>query len=143
MKFYSALAAMAGLAQSRLHLDKCPDIKYTPRFDPAQWAGDWYDIQHDKGDWFVFSGECVTQSYRQRPDGNMDFRYRVKYALLFYQYFDVGGQLQDCQLGSTDSAAYTCRSTMNAFERDPDERSFYKILDTDMSSYAILYRCND
>ena len=73
----------------------------------------------------------------------MDFRYRVKYALLFYQYFDVGGQLQDCQVGSSASPENTCRSTMNAFESEPDERAYYKILDTDYDTYAILYRCND
>ena len=115
MKFTSLVfSALAGLTQQRLHLDYCPDLTYKTSFDQSRWAGDWYDIQHDKGDIFVFSGECVTQSYRQRPDGNMDFRYRVKYALLFYQYFDVGGQLQDCTLNSSPS--YNCRSTMNAFE---------------------------
>ena len=32
---------------------------------------------------------------------------------------------------------------MNAFETEPKDRSYYKILDTDYDSYAILYRCND
>ena len=32
---------------------------------------------------------------------------------------------------------------MNAFEREPDERSFSKILDTDYETYAIIYRCYD
>ena len=90
MKFPSILL-LAGLTSARLHTDKCPDIDYKDRFNPEQFAGDWYGIQHDKGDPMAFLGECHTQSYRMRPDGNMDFRYRIKYAWLFYQYVDVGG----------------------------------------------------
>ena len=88
-------------------------------------------------------GECHTQSYRMRSDGNMDFRYRMKYPWLFWQYVDVGGQLQDCQLGS--SSTYTCRSTMNAFydESEPEKRGRTMILDTDYDSYWISYKCND
>ena len=71
----------------------------------------------------------------------MDFRYRVKYPLLFWQYIDVGGQLQDCQLGS--SSTYTCRNTMNAFESEPEDRGETKILDTDYTSYFISHRCYD
>lgn len=148
MKFSSVLL-LAGVAESKWHLDKCPDIKYVPRFSPELFSGDWYGIQHDKGDPFLIAGECHTQSYRMRTDGsgNMDFRYRVKYPLLFWQYVDVGGQLQDCQLGS-ETPDYTCRSTMNSFydENDPEQverRSRTKILDTDYTSYFISHRCSD
>mgnify|MGYP006122684387 CR=1 FL=1 len=79
----------------------------------------------------------MTQNFKQRPDGNMEFFYRGKSLWRSDSYGGVGGQLQDCKRGS--ASTWTCKGTMNI---QPDgKRADWKLIATDYDRWAVMYNC--
>ena len=141
MKFslLAPLALLASEVDARFKFMMCPNNVDYMKLDQAKWEGNWYEIQRDMMFPMEIGAECVTQNFKQRADGNMEFFYRGYYWYYFFQYTGVGGQLQDCDSGSP--VTQTCKATMNLVKSG--KRSNWKLLSTDYDNYAIMYSCSN
>ena len=67
-----------------MSLGRCPrDIPYITNFDPARYAGKWYEILRDPGNPMTIATDCVTKEFSLDSNGNLDLYFRGYYHLFF------------------------------------------------------------
>ena len=52
-------------------------------FDPARYAGKWYEILRDPGNPMTIATDCVTKKFALDSNGNLDLYFRGFYHLFF------------------------------------------------------------
>ena len=129
------IASTLSLSQAMLHFGKCPTPQVVNTMDRAAFAGNWYEIQRDNMFPMEITAECVTHEYKLTNESELDLRFRGWYAMMFFQYSGVGGQLLEC--GTSND--WTCQATMAG----GDKRSAFNFLEVDTSSHNVLYVCEE
>ena len=159
----TALLAFLGLTQARTTDGSCPtDFEVVQNFDLAQYSGLWYEQARDSQTTFEYTAECVTATYSDNGDqdpttitatysdnGDQDpttikvYNRMTSYLLPWINldatgtgYLPAGineGSEGRIQVGFGDS---------DKFVKDPASLN-YNVLDTDYTSYTIVYSCQD
>ena len=136
----AALAALMTTTDAKLHFGKChKQPEYVANFDPAAYAGKWYEAYRDKWMPYEISADCVTQHFTPQEDGTTNLYFRGYYWALL-DYMGVSGSLFDCDKGGKD---WTCMSTMGHYGKSGSHHGHVKILGTDYKNYSVVHECKD
>ncbi|CAO1373815.1 unnamed protein product [Diamesa tonsa] len=132
-------------------LGKCPAVKVKTDFDSAQYIGKWYEIQKYP---FIFTlgGRCTTATYGANADGtisvlNKQIGLLVNPFKRIYQYFlrtflfrfgrptSINGTVTVLSPGKLNVSFPTVPQTT--------KEANYLVLDTDYTSYAVVFSCTN
>ena len=120
---------MLGAAEARMGEGSCPTgVTYMDNFEPARFAGKWFQVESDSVHRWASESSCVTQEYAMNADGNLDLYFRGNYN---GGYRGINGTLYDCETG-------TCQATMGS---RTDRRWPFEFFATDYENYHISYHC--
>lgn len=57
----------------------CPSFTKMSSLDISKYKGQWYEVQRDWTIWFELFGSCITATYNELPNGNIQVLNRVAY----------------------------------------------------------------
>ena len=109
--------------------------------DKDQYGGVWYEMQRDIWTLYEFFGECCTAKYTPRDDdsGIFDVRNSLNYPF-FLPFIPISVNAN----GSCETSGQCYISFSDTVYPGPTEDSEdYKVLETDYTSYAIVFSCED
>lgn len=115
--------------------------KAVGNFQPEKYAGNWYEIRHDKDVWYQKDTSCVTVSYTYDP------AWWKIYAI------DVNNRSYDKEKDEISTTTWD-NGDSYAWARCDDEGNCnvkfwwypegqYQVLDTDYTSFALVYGCDN
>ena len=52
-------------------------------FDPARYAGKWYETLRDPGNYMSAGTDCITKEYAMDSEGNLNLYFRAHINILF------------------------------------------------------------
>ena len=142
----TALLALFGHASARTTSGSCPtNVDVMTGFDLAQYTGLWYEQARDWDTPFEYTGECVTATYSD--DGNGDAQTfkvynRMTLWILPFINLDITGYAV-YPTGSTTGKAWVNFSKEPINTAKYSEYSPYNVLETDYTSYSVVYSCQD
>eukprot|EP00355_Strombidium_rassoulzadegani_P003009 CAMPEP_0168612824 /NCGR_PEP_ID=MMETSP0449_2-20121227/3122_1 /TAXON_ID=1082188 /ORGANISM="Strombidium rassoulzadegani, Strain ras09" /LENGTH=197 /DNA_ID=CAMNT_0008653413 /DNA_START=41 /DNA_END=631 /DNA_ORIENTATION=+ len=119
---------------------KCPtDFTTQASLDLSQYAGRWYEFGRDALTPFEFGGDCVTATYGSLANGGTnDISVANRQFLWFILYpftsRDVRGASRPTETAESSSRASAADDQFT----DPPN---YQILETDYTSYSLVYSC--
>ena len=123
----SALA-MVGIANAYISSGQCPTPTLKASFDAVKYMGLWYEQARDGGmPWE--SNDCQQARYSLNTDGTV--------AVKNSQYDPVADQVDVATATATFDGA---KGAVRFFEYAP--AGDYEVLDTDYSTFAIVYSCS-
>ena len=133
----AVLAGSLSMAQAMLGFGACPKPTLISSFDTTAMQGQWFEIERDMMFPYEMTAECVTHEYKLTSDANLRFRFRGWYPMMLFTYNGVGGELQQCSNGSSET--WTCQGTMDDFPGT----SPFSFLSADPDSYFVMYNCGE
>ena len=107
---------------------KCPDVDLMANFDPSQYTGTWYEIYRDAATPFEKDQDCVTATYGEYSDTAVTVYNRASYS---------SGKVNDIS-GIASCHGAKCKVKFNWFIPSGN----YWVVDTDYTSYSVVYSCN-
>ena len=113
---------------------QCPNPDLLETFDPQQYLGVWYELRRANNIPFE-DGECVTAKYTERDDGYIGVENTQWYGFFGGEDRYVQGQAE-AWINS-----YVPGMLFVTFFFDIGGR--YRILDTDYTSYVVVYSCDN
>ena len=147
--FIAGAAALLLLTESaeasRTYKAKCPTtIPVVKTLDLSKYVGRWYELKRDRGTPYEYDSVCVTATYQKNSNGGIDVYNRGWYWWLFFTYWNLKGEAK-CTNGSG-----ACEVNFSPFREatwaqssSPAGKENYHVLDTDYTSYSIVYSCRD
>ena len=113
---------------------QCPNPELLEDFDKDAYLGVWYELRRAKNIPFE-TGECVTAQYSLRDDGYIRVENTQYYGYYTGEDSYQGGEAQAWINSWVEGMLYV------TFFFDIGGR--YKILDTDYTSYVVVYNCDN
>ncbi|OXU21045.1 hypothetical protein TSAR_014816 [Trichomalopsis sarcophagae] len=115
-------------------LGGCPKVETMPNFNTQKYLGEWYEAERYFA-FFEFGGKCVTATYRANDNGTVSVVNRQISSLSGVASSIKGFAAQKSPERSKLSVVFP--SLPVHFDAP------YWILDTDYTSYAVIWSCND
>ena len=129
----TALVFITYLA-TRVTVGSCPNPALVENFNPESYLGIWYELRRDKE--IVFeTGECVTAQYSLNDNGTV----KVDNSQWF-GYYD-NSDAYERAIGGAQINSW--RSGLLYVYFFAYLGGGYRILDTDYTSYSVVYSCDD
>ena len=115
---------------------QCPSLTDTDleKYDADNYLGIWYELRRAKNIPFE-DGECVTAQYTKRDDG------LIKVDNNQYYGWNGGPDEKRGGIGSAEISTFFPGHLFVSFFLDIGGR--YRILDTDYTSYVVVYSCEN
>ena len=110
----------------------CPSPTLVSNFDASQYLGVWYEQARDKHAFFE-DDDCTTTEYTTRTDGKVGVL-NTQFNLKKQKFSQAKGTAKF--KGARGSVTFPVKYW---FDTDGD----YRVLDTDYTSYSIVYSCSD
>ena len=108
-------------------------MKTKENFDKSQYVGRWYEYARDWGILVEFGGHCTTATYTAQDNGDIGVVNRLWLPWFFLSYYAVSGSAR-CQNSGTCFVNFSGDGNMEGSTN-------YNVLDTDYTSYSIVYSC--
>ena len=99
------------------------------------YSGRWYEIWRDATIPFELGASCTTATYTKLTNTTIKVENRCYYWPLSFLAFNIEGAAK-C---NANAQCYVSFTSPPFFDRDPN----YLVLDTDYTSYSIVYSCNN
>ncbi|CDW81114.1 apolipoprotein d [Stylonychia lemnae] len=107
----------------------CPQVQLFGNLDPAQYAGDWYEIYRDKDTTFEAGTDCCRVKYTKISQNQLSVYNRATYS---------DGRINDINGRATCNGS-RCKVKFDWYIPTGP----YNVVDTDYTSYAIVYSCTN
>ncbi|XP_058796741.1 apolipoprotein D-like [Phymastichus coffea] len=112
---------------------KCPNVQVVPNFDVGKYLGKWYEAERYFAI-FEITGKCVTADYSSEDNGTVSVLNKQISVLTGIESSIVGYAMQK----SSEKAKLTV-----VFPTASKIEGSYWVLDTDYTSYAVVWSCTD
>ena len=117
---------------------QCPSLNdtYFKGYEPDEYLGIWYELRRSKNIPFE-DGECVTAQYSKRDDGKIKVDNNQWYG------WDGATNEKESQggIGSAEISTFFPGQLFVSFFLGIGGR--YRIMDTDYTSYVVVYSCDN
>ncbi|KAK0094088.1 hypothetical protein PV326_011835 [Microctonus aethiopoides] len=123
-------------------IGSCPPVKTISSFDPSKYVGLWYENRRSIPNFFELGGKCVTANYSAINESTIKVVNRKISPLTGTESVIVGSAVADkSQCGNNTS----CSKLIVEFPIPivGKAQGTYWILDTDYTSYSIVWSCTD
>ena len=119
----------------RTTLNQCPRTALVANFDSSKYLGVWYEMYRAKSVPFE-TGECVTAQYSLKPDFFLGKNVVNVQNIQYFTDISEKNLINGKAFQNTFTPGKLYVSFFAEFGGD------YRILDTDYTSYAIVYSCS-
>jgi len=128
------MVTMAGVFCQSPFWGRCPHQEVVQNFDVNRYAGVWYEYSNYFAI-FQIGGECVTATYSLQP--NSDVVKVVNSQTLLGRQNNITGTAK-----LTEPAKKEAKLSVAFFGRE-QQSSNYWVLDTDYTSYTVVWSCSN
>ena len=121
-----------GVTQSRKTFGTCPTFTTKSGFTLASYLGTWYEYQRDRWTWYELNSDCTTATYSLNSDGSVAVKNRCENNIYCYLWRKIQPD------GKATCSGAECKVTFS--DAEPTNYN-YNVIDTDYTSYAVVYSC--
>ncbi len=127
------MATLGAFVSADIRFGSCPSVTVEENFDIESYTGKWYEIYRDRTFFWSTGGDCVTAEYTLQDDGSTVTVDNSQMSILFRYR------------GSFEGEA-TCESSGNcyvSFFGGSVDSPNYQVIDTDYTTYTLIFGCSD
>jgi len=144
LSFTLVVGIICSVGAQEVSLGKCPNFTVIQNFNPSQYLGTWYEYSNYFAIFQLFS-DCVSADYSDISSGGQT---KIKVVNKGVNTFKGTPNVAEgsAVLGEPANPSKPGKLIVN-FDSQPSfarsSTTNYNILDTDYSSYAIVYSCSE
>ncbi|XP_011504442.1 PREDICTED: apolipoprotein D-like [Ceratosolen solmsi marchali] len=134
MWVYVALLLVGGAAAQIPFIGGCPKVDTVQDLDTQKYLGKWYEAERYFA-FFEFGGKCVTATYTGYDNGTV--------GVVNRQISSLSGVASSIQGYATQKTSNKAKLSLVFPSMPVHFDAPYWVLDTDYSSYAVVWSCSD